>query len=147
MGANLISRGATFRVWAPNATAVHVRGSFNGFAIRDDASLVRVDPGYWHGFVDGIGDGATYKYWVTGPTGPGWKRDPYARELQEPNWDCVVRGRAIFRGTTPASKHRPSTTSSSINCTSARSYTPRFPESRHVPRRHRQDSRISWTSA
>ena len=93
MGANLISTGATFRVWAPNATAVHVRGSFNGFAIRDDASLVRVEPGYWHGFVDGIDDGATYKYWVTGPAGPGWKRDPYARELREPDWNCVVCGR------------------------------------------------------
>jgi 1,4-alpha-glucan branching enzyme len=91
MGATLIADGATFRVWAPNATAVHVRGSFNGFALRDDAALVRGADDYWHGFVGGVTDGALYKYWITGPAGPGWKRDPYARELREPNWDCVVR--------------------------------------------------------
>jgi 1,4-alpha-glucan branching enzyme len=92
MGANLVGGGATFRVWAPNATAVHVRGSFNGFTVREDAALVRGGAaGYWHGFVDGVTDGALYKYWITGPAGPGWKRDPYARELREANWDCVVR--------------------------------------------------------
>jgi 1,4-alpha-glucan branching enzyme len=91
MGANLIADGATFRVWAPNATAVHVRGSFNGFTLRDDAALIRGDLGYWHGFIPGVTDRATYKYWITGPAGSGWKRDPYARELIEPEWDCAVR--------------------------------------------------------
>lgn len=91
MGTNLIGGGATFRVWAPNATAIHVRGSFNGFGIHDAALLLRGDAGYWHGFIDGVTNGALYKYWVTGPAGAGWKRDPYARELREPNWDCVAR--------------------------------------------------------
>ena len=91
MGATLVAGGATFRVWAPNATAVHVRGSFNGFTIREDASLVRDGDGHWRGFIPGVADRAAYKYWVTGPAGAGWKRDPYARELLEPNWDCVVR--------------------------------------------------------
>jgi 1,4-alpha-glucan branching enzyme len=91
MGATLVGSGATFRVWAPNASAVHVRGSFNGFNIQDDALLVKGERGYWHGFIDGVTTGAVYKYWVNGPSGAGWKRDPYARELREPNWDCVVR--------------------------------------------------------
>jgi 1,4-alpha-glucan branching enzyme len=91
MGATLAGSGATFRVWAPNASAVHVRGSFNGFNIQDAALLVKGERDYWHGFIDGVTMGAVYKYWVTGPAGPGWKRDPYARELREPNWDCVVR--------------------------------------------------------
>src|SRR5262245_56009743 len=92
MGATLVGRGATFRVWAPHATSVHVRGSFNGFNIQEDASLLNDGTGYWHGFIDGVTDGSIYKYWVTGPAGPGWKRDPYAKELLEPNWDCIVRG-------------------------------------------------------
>jgi 1,4-alpha-glucan branching enzyme len=54
MGASLSGGGATFRVWAPNATSVHVRGSFNGFAIHENASLVRGDAGYWHGFIAGV---------------------------------------------------------------------------------------------
>jgi 1,4-alpha-glucan branching enzyme len=91
MGATLVGSGATFRVWAPNATAVHVRGSFNGFNVQDNALLLKDDAGYWHGFIDGVTSGAHYKYWVTGEAGSGWKRDPYARELREPNWDCVVR--------------------------------------------------------
>ena len=91
MGATLVGGGATFRVWAPNATAVHVRGSFNDFQVQDDALLLEAAAGHWHGFIDGVADGAVYKYWITGPAGPGWKRDPYARELREPNWDCVVR--------------------------------------------------------
>jgi 1,4-alpha-glucan branching enzyme len=91
MGANLVADGATFRVWAPNATTVHVCGSFNGFQIQDDASLVRGQLGYWQGFLRGVKERATYKYWIDGPAGPGWKRDPYARELTPTNWDSIVR--------------------------------------------------------
>ncbi len=91
MGATLVGSGATFRVWAPHATAVHVRGSFNGFSIQEDALLLEDPAGQWRGFIDGVADGSLYKYWVTGPSGAGWKRDPYARELLEPNWDCIVR--------------------------------------------------------
>jgi 1,4-alpha-glucan branching enzyme len=91
MGVNIVADGATFRVWAPNATTVHVRGSFNGFTVQEDAALVRGDLGYWHGFIRGVRDRDTYKYWINGSSGSGWKRDPYARELLEPDWDCVVR--------------------------------------------------------
>jgi 1,4-alpha-glucan branching enzyme len=94
MGANLMAGGATFRVWAPNATALHVLGSFNGFTKRDDAALVK-DGGYWLGFIHGINDRDTYKFCVSGTAGEGWKRDPYARELLEPNWDCLVRSTAF----------------------------------------------------
>lgn len=91
LGANLVADGATFRVWAPNATAVHVRGSFNGFRICDEALLTKGHLGYWHGFLRGVKERDTYKFWVTGPAGPGWKRDPYARELTSTDWDGIVR--------------------------------------------------------
>lgn len=91
MGATLLAEGATFRVWAPHATAVHVCGSFNDFGVREEAALVRGAQGYWHGFVPGVRDRDTYKYLITGPAGPGLKRDPYARELAEPSWEGVVR--------------------------------------------------------
>ena len=51
MGATLVADGATFRVWAPNASAVQVRGAFNGFADTDcarrheDAERPRVETG------------------------------------------------------------------------------------------------------
>ena len=39
MGANLVAGGATFRVWAPRAREVYIRGDFNGWS-RDASSLL-----------------------------------------------------------------------------------------------------------
>jgi 1,4-alpha-glucan branching enzyme len=92
MGANLVAGGATFRVWAPNARAVHVIGEFND-RTRDDASLLnRVADGHWAGFVPGVRDRQRYLFYVVGEGSEGPKRDPYARELETPfPSDCVVR--------------------------------------------------------
>ncbi len=91
MGANLVADGATFRVWAPNASAVYVRGDFNNFEIRDDAALISDDNGHWRGFIPGVQDRQHYKFWIDGQAGPGYKRDPYARELTSDSSDCIVR--------------------------------------------------------
>lgn len=62
MGANLTHGGATFRIWAPNATEVSVRGSFNDWAFYPlDMQL----NGYWHAFVPGVREGDQYKYYVS----------------------------------------------------------------------------------
>lgn len=95
MGATLVAGGATFRVWAPHAHTIHVVGSFNGFTKRDDAALIQQPDGYWHGFIAGVSEGATYKFRITGDAGTGLKRDPYARELVVPGWECVVRSPAF----------------------------------------------------
>lgn len=91
MGATLVADGATFRVWAPNASAVQVRGAFNGFADTEEGQLQRAADGYWQGFIRGVQDRQEYKYHLTGPAGPGWKRDPYARELSNDGSNCVIR--------------------------------------------------------
>ena len=92
MGANLIADGATFRVWAPHAHAVHVLGDFNDRR-RDDASLLtRDDHGHWRGFIAGARDRDRYIFYVVGEGSEGPKRDPYARELQTPfPSDCIIR--------------------------------------------------------
>jgi 1,4-alpha-glucan branching enzyme len=92
MGANLVADGATFRVWAPNALAVHVIGSFNGGA-PDDANLLNpVGGGHWAGFVPGVKDRDRYMFHVVGQGSEGPKRDPYARELEQPfPAGCIVR--------------------------------------------------------
>lgn len=96
MGANLIADGATFRVWAPNAKAVHVILDFKNNdlkkEIKEDNLLNRFDNGHWVGFVPGIRDRQLYMFYVVGNGSEGPKRDPYARELQEPYpWKCVIR--------------------------------------------------------
>ncbi len=84
MGATLIEGGATFRVWAPRATAVYINGTFGGQAFpgqTGDRLMSNDGNGYWTGFQPGAGEGDLYRYWVVGPGSVGNKRDPYARGL------------------------------------------------------------------
>ncbi len=92
MGANLTPDGATFRYWAPNATALYVLGDFNGWTESDIGLLQRGPADHWVGFIADVKDRHRYKLRVHGPAGAGWKRDPFARELTTP-WpgDCIVR--------------------------------------------------------
>jgi len=99
MGANLVSGGgATFRVWAPRATAVYVNGVFQGTprtGQTDDLLMAQDSQGYWAGFVSDAADGDLYRFWVVGAGSSGYKRDPYAREMATdspfPNCSCVIR--------------------------------------------------------
>jgi 1,4-alpha-glucan branching enzyme len=104
MGANLLSAGgATFRAWAPLATAVYINGTFAGSLLAgqtDDLLLAKDGNGYWTGFVGPAQEGDPYRFWVVGPGGSGYKRDPYARELAPapafPNCDSLIRFSAAY---------------------------------------------------
>jgi len=91
MGANLIAGGATFRVWAPNAHRVSVRGSFNNWA---DLPLAPIANGHWAVSVPGVVEGDQYKFFVIGTGSTGFKRDPYARAIADtPPWpssNCTI---------------------------------------------------------
>ncbi len=91
MGANLVDGGATFRTWAPHAKAVHVVGDFNDFTPAAENALTADSEGHWRGFIPGVLEGQRYKFWITGEDGPGYKRDPYAREIRGAQWYCIVR--------------------------------------------------------
>ena len=94
MGATLVAGGATFRVWAPGASEVHVvLQGFDEFEPGDATLLTRDTQGRWAGFVMPVVEGQRYMFHVTGTGGASLKRDPYARELttEEP-WRCIVRG-------------------------------------------------------
>jgi 1,4-alpha-glucan branching enzyme len=101
LGARLVPGGATFRVWAPRADAVHVALHGNGqpgpgeWVPDEDNKLVRDGNGYWAGSFPGVADGDRYRFWTVGPAGQGYKRDPRAAELSlrgYPGCDCLVRG-------------------------------------------------------
>lgn len=98
MGANLVSGGATFRLWAPRAKEVYVCGVFNQWARNDASLLVKHADGRWNGFMPGAQDGHTYKFYVVGTGTEGFKRDPYARDLTNvwPNPDCILRSAGTF---------------------------------------------------
>ena len=68
MGAHLArsgdKQGANFSVWAPNARAVSVVGDFNDWSASGAPLTCIKDSGIWTGFVEGVGQGALYKYQI-----------------------------------------------------------------------------------
>ncbi len=96
-GATLQADGATFKVWAPRAQAVYLHGVFGGQTFQEltsDRLLHKDARGYWTGFQHGARDGDRYRIWVAGEGGNGYKRDPYARELDHqgfPNCVSILR--------------------------------------------------------
>ncbi len=83
-GGRLVPGGATFKVWAPRATAVYLNGTFAGVSCDQqtpDRLLSKDAKGYWTGFQAGAADGDPYRFWVSGTGTSGYKRDPYAAEL------------------------------------------------------------------
>ncbi|MBF0456676.1 MAG: alpha amylase C-terminal domain-containing protein [Nitrospirae bacterium] len=98
MGATIAANGATFRVWAPGAKWVYV--VFNNdkdAALKNDANLLVFNSGngHWTGFFPGVKEDTLYRFWVVGPQGSGYKRDPYARELEmkipPAGTNCILR--------------------------------------------------------
>jgi 1,4-alpha-glucan branching enzyme len=105
MGANLVDGGgATFRAWAPRATAVYVNGIFGGtprIGQTDDLLMANNANGYWTGFVSNARDGDPYHFWVIGASPvSGYKRDPYAREMARdnpfPTCSCLIRSGTAY---------------------------------------------------
>ena len=73
-------KGTYFAVWAPNATAVYVKGNFNDWNNETHLLKVRQDSsGIWEGFIPGINQGEVYKYHIHGYKGVKLdKGDPFA---------------------------------------------------------------------
>ena len=104
MGANLVlGGGATFRAWAPLATAVYINGTLGGSSLTGQTNnllMAKDANGYWTGFVNSAQEGDGYTFWVVGPGGTGPKRDPYARELEPatafPNCSNLIRSATAY---------------------------------------------------
>ncbi|MFZ1660447.1 MAG: 1,4-alpha-glucan branching protein GlgB [Paracoccaceae bacterium] len=61
--------GTHFAVWAPNAVRVSVVGDFNLWDGRRSMMRRRGTTGVWEIFLPEVGEGATYKYEILGPSG------------------------------------------------------------------------------
>jgi 1,4-alpha-glucan branching enzyme len=106
MGATLLSdqglagSGATFRAWAPRATAVYVNGVFGGVSRSGetpDLLMTKDANGYWSGFLADAAEGDTYIFYVAGAGSSGPKRDPWARELANDPAEPFPVCRAVIR--------------------------------------------------
>ena len=86
--------GVTFRVWAPNATSVAVRGEFSGWAER--AMTKDSATGYWTATVAEARPNQEYKYFLRWPgnTTGSWKHDPRAVWVR--NGNSVIYDHSLF---------------------------------------------------
>ncbi len=105
MGAHLMERegrsGVYFAVWAPNAAFVGVEGDFNDYDTKSHPLKLREDEsGIWEGFVEGVEEGVTYKYYIESKIEGivHHKADPYAFFAEKPP-RSASRIRALDRHT------------------------------------------------
>ncbi len=77
--------GVSFKVWAPNASAVRVVGDFNSWDGTAHAMRSMGGSGVWELFIPGIGVGALYKFQIRTRHGH-WltKIDPMGRSFETP---------------------------------------------------------------
>ncbi len=83
--------GTTFRVWAPNATAVWVGGTFNAWSVTANP-LYSEGNGNWSVDVAGAGEGQEYKFALATAGGTVWKNDPRARQVTSSVGNSIIRG-------------------------------------------------------
>ncbi|MHB1716186.1 MAG: 1,4-alpha-glucan branching protein GlgB [Acidimicrobiales bacterium] len=77
--------GATFAVWAPNASRVAVIGDFNEWDAERSPLSPRGSSGVWEGSVPGARPGDVYKFAITTPGGALLeKADPFATLAELP---------------------------------------------------------------
>jgi len=81
--------GVTFRTWAPNATAVSVGGTFNGWSASSHP-LSSEGNGWWSRDVALIQAGVQYKFAIKRGTTTYWKNDARARRLTNSIGNSVV---------------------------------------------------------
>jgi len=102
LGCTVVDGGVTMRFWAPAAERVYVAfdGAVPGYTPAPEDELVHhPETGDWTGFFPGVGPGTKYRFYVIGPGGTGFKRDPRARELElygYPDCDAIVVDRDSY---------------------------------------------------
>ena len=94
LGSGSNAAGVVFRVWAPNATSVSVRGQFNAWG---EAAMTK-DPatGYWSATNSAARPGQEYKYHLrwAGNTNGTWRQDPRAVWMR--NGNSVIYDHSLF---------------------------------------------------
>lgn len=95
MGAIPFEGGTAFRVWAPHAEAVHVRGDFNEW-YGDATPLESEGNGYWYAESPDARAGHEYLYAITHAGNTFDRIDPYARQVTSSVGNAVVYDDAAF---------------------------------------------------
>lgn len=89
--ADALGTGVTFRVWAPNATSVAVRGTFNGWG-----STAMTEEGtskLWSVDVPNVPAGSQYKYFINGTE---WWKDPRSRQVTSSGYNVSGANSIVY---------------------------------------------------
>lgn len=103
LGAHLSTQndknGTFFAAWAPNAQAVSVVGDFNGWEENAHPMAKLGDGGIWSTFIEGVGEGALYKFLITARDGRKlYKADPFANYAEfRPGTASIVTDLSDFQ--------------------------------------------------
>jgi 1,4-alpha-glucan branching enzyme len=89
MGSIPHSSGVAFRVWAPNAEAVFVTGSFNNWS-NDSHPMTSEHNGYWFTNVPEAAVGNEYRFRLVHGDKQLWRIDPYARQVTSSIGNAIV---------------------------------------------------------
>lgn len=100
MGSIPFTGGATFRVWAPNATSVAVAGTFNSWSATANP-LASESGGNWSVDVGSAVVGDEYQYVIDGTL---WRIDPWAKQVTNSVGNGIITDDSYAFGsfTTPA---------------------------------------------
>lgn len=96
MGATSRDGVTTFRVWAPNASAVAVQEFDRLGSMTRQTAMALSDPGYWQADIAEAHPGTEYLYAITGPDGAQTRIDPYAREVTNSVGRAVIYDETAF---------------------------------------------------
>ncbi|MCG6133109.1 MAG: alpha-amylase family glycosyl hydrolase [Nostoc sp. LLA-1] len=89
MGAIPFDGGVAFRVWAPSVSSVAVVGDFNAWSETANLLTHEVN-GYWSTDVLDARVGQEYKFVIRNGEQILWKQDPYARNLNNSDGNCII---------------------------------------------------------
>lgn len=89
MGAIPHPGGTAFRVWAPNARAVHVMGDWDDWS-EPGTPMAREDAGHWYADLPQARPGHAYRFRIETPEGALSRIDPHAREVTSSVGNAVV---------------------------------------------------------
>jgi 1,4-alpha-glucan branching enzyme len=82
MGANLSPTGVTFRVWAPNATGVHVSRKAEGWTKANPMAREPSNAEYWSCDIPNLTAGDEYQF-VIDNQGEHWRADARSRDVND----------------------------------------------------------------
>jgi 1,4-alpha-glucan branching enzyme len=89
MGAIVHKGGTAFRVWAPNAQAVFVKGDFNDWS-EEATPLSYEENGYWYADVKSAKPGQEYKFVLLHGEQKLERIDPYAKQVTNSTGNGVI---------------------------------------------------------